>query len=113
VRASVQDEPDDFDDERRSDYLDPDVLDVVVRAMEARRDVVLRFEDGGSTRVRPLEVSGADLEAMTPGGEEVGVDLLEVISAELAKPRVGRNESCPCGSGKKYKRCCLGRDATY
>ncbi len=21
--------------------------------------------------------------------------------------RVGRNESCPCGSGKKYKRCCM------
>ncbi len=23
--------------------------------------------------------------------------------------RVGRNESCPCGSGKKFKNCCLGR----
>lgn len=22
------------------------------------------------------------------------------------KPKVGRNEFCPCGSGKKYKRCC-------
>ena len=21
-------------------------------------------------------------------------------------PRVGRNESCPCGSGKKFKKCC-------
>jgi len=21
--------------------------------------------------------------------------------------RIGRNESCPCGSGKKYKKCCL------
>ena len=24
---------------------------------------------------------------------------------------VGRNDPCPCGSGKKYKRCCLGKDA--
>ena len=23
-----------------------------------------------------------------------------------AQPRIGRNELCPCGSGKKYKRCC-------
>lgn len=23
-------------------------------------------------------------------------------------PRVGRNEPCPCGSGKKYKKCCGG-----
>jgi preprotein translocase subunit SecA len=21
-------------------------------------------------------------------------------------PEVGRNEPCPCGSGKKYKNCC-------
>ena len=23
--------------------------------------------------------------------------------------RVGRNDPCPCGSGKKYKRCCAGK----
>lgn len=23
-------------------------------------------------------------------------------------PRVGRNDSCPCGSGRKYKKCCGG-----
>ena len=21
-------------------------------------------------------------------------------------PKVGRNDACPCGSGKKYKKCC-------
>jgi preprotein translocase subunit SecA len=26
-----------------------------------------------------------------------------------SKPKVGRNDPCPCGSGKKYKNCC-GRD---
>lgn len=25
-------------------------------------------------------------------------------------PKVGRNEPCPCGSGKKYKKCCMGKD---
>jgi len=24
-------------------------------------------------------------------------------------PKIGRNESCPCGSGKKYKKCCLNK----
>ena len=23
------------------------------------------------------------------------------------EPRVGRNDPCPCGSGKKYKQCCM------
>jgi uncharacterized protein YecA (UPF0149 family) len=27
----------------------------------------------------------------------------------LARPRVLRNDPCPCGSGRKYKRCCLGK----
>jgi hypothetical protein len=27
-----------------------------------------------------------------------------------SRPQVGRNDPCPCGSGKKYKRCCLDRD---
>jgi hypothetical protein len=25
------------------------------------------------------------------------------------KNKVGRNDPCPCGSGKKYKKCCLGK----
>jgi uncharacterized protein YchJ len=25
----------------------------------------------------------------------------------LRLPKVGRNDPCPCGSGKKYKKCCL------
>jgi hypothetical protein len=24
-------------------------------------------------------------------------------------PRPGRNESCPCGSGKKFKQCCASK----
>ncbi|HET9551578.1 MAG TPA: PBPRA1643 family SWIM/SEC-C metal-binding motif protein [Anaeromyxobacteraceae bacterium] len=26
----------------------------------------------------------------------------------VAAPRVGRNDPCPCGSGKKLKKCCGG-----
>ena len=26
--------------------------------------------------------------------------------------KIGRNEPCPCGSGKKYKACCLSKDET-
>jgi uncharacterized protein YecA (UPF0149 family) len=36
------------------------------------------------------------------------------VAQKLRKPtnpaaigRVGRNEPCPCGSGKKFKKCCL------
>lgn len=29
------------------------------------------------------------------------------MSEHYAKAKIGRNAPCPCGSGKKYKRCCL------
>jgi preprotein translocase subunit SecA len=36
------------------------------------------------------------------GGVEIKVD---ETTMPLEVPRVGRNEPCPCGSGKKYKQC--------
>ena len=29
---------------------------------------------------------------------------------QVRKAKVGRNDPCPCGSGKKYKNCCLDKD---
>jgi uncharacterized protein YecA (UPF0149 family) len=31
----------------------------------------------------------------------------DVMGSEQRKTdKIGRNDSCPCGSGKKYKKCC-------
>ena len=76
---------------------------------------------------RGLAVSGLRdrrvlLEAAVEMGSEVGRDeLVRRARKELessrpergpvtarAPTRVGRNDPCPCGSGKKYKKCCLG-----
>jgi uncharacterized protein len=29
------------------------------------------------------------------------------VTAPRSQPSVGRNDPCPCGSGKKFKKCCL------
>ena len=31
----------------------------------------------------------------------------DMVEEEVRAPKIGRNEPCPCGSGKKYKKCCL------
>jgi preprotein translocase subunit SecA len=38
------------------------------------------------------------------GGEEPGQE--KKAPVRRAAPKVGRNDPCPCGSGKKYKQCC-------
>lgn len=38
--------------------------------------------------------------------EQAQKDILDRMTQEAAElPRVGRNDPCPCGSGKKYKQC--------
>lgn len=41
----------------------------------------------------------------------------EFMESEQAKikplPKVGRNDPCPCGSGKKYKKCCMDKNILY
>jgi hypothetical protein len=33
------------------------------------------------------------------------------VVVKMAK-KIGRNDPCPCGSGKKYKLCCYGKVST-
>jgi uncharacterized protein YecA (UPF0149 family) len=36
----------------------------------------------------------------------------KAAAAVRSGPQPGRNDPCPCGSGKKYKKCCLINGAT-
>ena len=52
-----------------------------------------------------------DILSMEMPNEQLRLNLLkEVSNAESAaknkRKKIGRNEACPCGSGKKYKHCC-------
>ncbi|MFO7296549.1 MAG: SEC-C metal-binding domain-containing protein, partial [Clostridia bacterium] len=46
-----------------------------------------------------------------PKREKVAVPMTATHGEEVRKPvvrseKIGRNDPCPCGSGKKYKKCC-------
>ena len=51
-------------------------------------------------------MAGVAMDGDGDGAGEVSIDL----PVRRSLPKVGRNEPCPCGSGKKYKNCC-GRTA--
>ena len=40
------------------------------------------------------------------------VEVMDQVWEARSRPKVGRNDPCPCGSGKKYKKCCLGKPTT-
>jgi preprotein translocase subunit SecA len=58
---------------------------------------------------------GGGASAPAPGGKKASDVVSEAAQAAEAQakakpvrtgPKVGRNDPCPCGSGKKYKQCC-------
>ena len=47
-----------------------------------------------------------EMGALTKGMGKA-VRLRAIASSAPNRPKVGRNDPCPCGSGKKFKKCCL------
>ena len=73
--------------------------------------ILMHIRSQGETkRQETVKITGAALEAIhsVDGGAKIGTDVDRTIRNE--GPKVGRNDPCPCGSGKKYKNCC-GRNA--
>ena len=31
------------------------------------------------------------------------------MTSPISEPKISRNDKCPCGSGRKYKHCCIGK----
>ena len=62
-------------------------------------------QQGEAKRQETVKITGAALEAIhsVDGGSKIGTDVDRTIRND--GPKVGRNDPCPCGSGKKYKNC--------
>ena len=59
-------------------------------------------DDTASQNARRAAAGMANAPAAAPKADKTGKQ--ETIHRDA--PKVGRNDPCPCGSGKKYKNCC-------
>ena len=59
----------------------------------------------GEGRLGGGRVLGAYAKALTPAYLEAASGKQKPVTR--AGEKIGRNDPCPCGSGKKYKKCCL------
>ncbi|MDO5101831.1 MAG: preprotein translocase subunit SecA [Lautropia sp.] len=56
-------------------------------------------------RARMMHADGSGLGSSDEDPESIALRAQHAADAADEYPRVGRNEPCPCGSGKKYKHC--------
>ena len=77
--------------------------DVVKILMNLRKQEDVKREEAA-------KITGAALQAINSldNGEQIKTEVNKTVVNE--GPKVGRNDPCPCGSGKKYKNCC-GKNA--
>ncbi len=98
-----------------ADTLTKVVREVIMRAPGDRPQIFdsLSKEQKADTTARiirlALEAGASDSIEYADVHEAKGHDAGTYVSADpirSASHRVGRNDPCPCGSGKKYKKCC-------
>ena len=71
----------------------------------ARRDQPLLLNDPSEAVPAFAGASRAAAGGGTPRPARTGGDDAHVRTVRRDEPKVGRNDPCPCGSGKKYKKC--------
>ncbi len=82
------------------DTLNKDVLSFLLRAFIPLRD------DAPRGPQRPTQPRRTDMSQMQTSRNDLSTNGEQKSNAPVvAEKRVGRNDPCPCGSGKKYKNC--------
>lgn len=75
---------------------------------QSDREVSGRFRDDPKRAelVASLPAAAPDLYRSWAAYEQAHSPVLRVAEPLRVAPKLGRNEPCPCDSGKKYKKCC-------
>jgi preprotein translocase subunit SecA len=74
---------------------------VQVRSPEEAQADALRRQEAAKAR---MKFEHAQASALSENEEEKG-EAVPKQAPQRSAQKVGRNEPCPCGSGKKYKQC--------
>ncbi len=99
----------------RMEQLDPDFLSYLGNRWQLERAKAIHEE-----APRETVAAGASIGAAAGGiraSQDAAIEASQHSSERKAEPvrntakRVGRNDPCPCGSGKKFKACCMNKRA--
>jgi hypothetical protein len=103
----------DFEEDLAKFHNDPESL-VMSRSFVPLESAIEHLAAWGSWGNTDEEDEDYDHEHDEFNLESLRLDEPEVLPRQAINPYrdVGRNDPCPCGSGKKFKRCCLQRCAS-
>lgn len=65
-----------------------------------KKTVTVIGDDGARWNISPVFLQAEPMAQAEAAASGAG-------KARTSSPRPGRNDRCPCGSGRKYKHCCM------
>ncbi|MBO7148923.1 MAG: preprotein translocase subunit SecA [Clostridia bacterium] len=91
-----------------------DMFDEMIYSIKqsvTRRILTVMPKEQPTVRVQVLkEANGGRMNLAFEQGRTKAPEAPKAIPTVRAAAKVGRNDPCPCGSGKKYKKCCGAND---
>jgi hypothetical protein len=96
-------------EDARSDYVDSTLA---YNQEPDRTSLDLYYNDSGNLEAvdfrlfLPAEIRPARYAELREQGRRNAFSRVDNYKRQTGTTKIGRNEPCPCGSGKKFKRCC-------
>lgn len=78
----------------------------VIKGGQGRKDEYKDTQAQAQAQAQARQAQGGEMPKQAPKPQDDRKP--ETFRREM--PKVGRNDPCPCGSGKKYKNCCMNKD---
>jgi len=81
-------------------------LKEVIRLLKKEKAKTKDIKETTENIINLHRVKNDCMQRIIKGLEESRKLYLESLKTPVRREKVGRNDPCPCGSGKKYKKCC-------
>ena len=82
------------------------ITEAVVRTVNAVRITVQPRVQAQQRKMHEVHQTPADLMSRNQKTAVTSASQAQNTTVVRSQPKIGRNDPCPCGSGKKYKNCC-------
>jgi preprotein translocase subunit SecA len=93
--------------ERDISFKDENQVNEVIQLVMDMANNIRLWENNGFTPKEIFEIMEMPNLSPLPKGDFIGGSKPNLVSIPGVKSKkIGRNDPCPCGSGKKYKKCC-------
>ncbi len=83
----------------------PQLQNIQLKKEDIHEDLIKEVQDAKPVTKKPISITTKVSQPAFANALK-SAELGNTVNPGVKKEKIGRNDPCPCGSGKKYKKCC-------